>query len=399
LSGKSGVLKKLLLVTVFFFFLFHNSVAQDSCHLRISLITCSPGEELYSSFGHTAIRVTNTTDGTDLFFNYGTFEFNDEFYMKFIRGKLDYFLSIQSREEFMYQYELEGRRVAEQEVNLSCNEKEKINAALFDNAREENKYYRYDFLFDNCTTRAGKIIDSNTNAPVIFKNVLPPNPPSFRDLIHDYLNAGEKYWSKLGIDILLGAKLDRKATNEEAIHFLPDYLKKGFDSATVNNQRLVRPSQRILARKASSFKFDPFTPFIVLTVFAVVGLILLTWEKGKWRHINGVFNFLLFFIIGLAGLLLLFMWFGTDHKVCQNNYNLFWALPTHSVMAFFVHSQKRWVKLYFLTTFWISLILLLTWFFLPQQMNNSLIPVVLLIIFRSWHLSKTNSHETGRAIA
>ncbi|MGZ5191799.1 MAG: lipoprotein N-acyltransferase Lnb domain-containing protein, partial [Flavisolibacter sp.] len=110
-------MKKLLIVLLFSFYLINSSIAQaDSCHLRITLITCSPGEELYSSFGHTALRIENNSDGTDLFFNYGTFEFDDDFYMKFIRGKLDYFLSIQSQEEFMYQYQMEGRTVIEQEL-------------------------------------------------------------------------------------------------------------------------------------------------------------------------------------------------------------------------------------------------------------------------------------------
>jgi hypothetical protein len=101
-----------------------------------------------------------------------------------------------------------------------------------------------------------------------------------------------------------------------------------------------------------------------------------------------ILDFLLFFVLGLSGILLLFMWFGTDHKVCANNYNLLWALPTHTVMAFFVHSHRRWVRSYFRVVFWVSVILLLCWFFLPQQMNNALLPLVLLIAYRSLRLSK-----------
>ena len=404
LASKTGILKKLLLLLYFTFYIFHSSFAQpDSCHLRITLITCSPGEELYSSFGHTALRVQDQTAGTDLFFNYGTFEFNDEFYIKFVRGKLNYFLSVQTPDEFMYQYEMEGRGVYEQELQLSCSEKEKLFAALLVNAREENKYYRYDFLFDNCTTRAGVIVEKNSNGQVVYKNILPTNPPSFRDLIHEYLDQGHKHWSKLGIDILLGAKLDRNSTNNEAIHFLPDYLLKGFDSAAVKTVPLVSAKRTILERPSfktspNGFKWDIsiVPPAIIFGILFLIGVLLSLGRTKRLKLAMSIFDFLFFFLLGLAGLLLLFMWFGTDHTVCQNNYNLLWALPIHVVMAFFVHSQKLWVKKYFRVVFWLSLLLALCWFFLPQEMNNALIPVLLLIMFRSWQLSKINYYGRER---
>jgi hypothetical protein len=112
--------------------------------------------------------------------------------------------------------------------------------------------------------------------------------------------------------------------------------------------------------------------------------------------ILSIFDFIFFFALGLAGILLLFMWFGTDHKVCQNNYNLLWALPSNVVMAFFVHSKKQWVKKYFTIVFWLSLLLVLTWFFLPQRLNNALLPVAGLIIYRGWQLSKTKSYAGKR---
>jgi len=359
------------------------------------LLTCAPGEELYSTFGHTALRVQDGQKGTDFVFNYGTFEFGPDFYTKFIRGKLLYFLSVQEFTEFMYEYQLQSRSIQEQVLQLSCAEKQKFYTALQVNAQEQNRYYRYDFLFDNCTTRAGDIVVKNTDSPVVFKNILPEAHPTFRNLIHSYLNAGHQYWSKLGIDILLGAKLDSKVTNREAM-FLPDYLLKGFDSASVNNHSLVTPPQTILQMpsplKDKSF-FNPGVVFVLLLVI-VVGI---SFIHSNWvRAFISVFDFFSFFILGLAGLLLLFMWFGTDHKVCQNNYNLLWALPANVVMAFFVHSKKQWVKKYFNLVFWLSLVLAVAWFFLPQQMNNALLPVVFLIIYRSWHLSKTKPYAGKR---
>jgi hypothetical protein len=377
--------KLLLLLSLFFTTTF--SFAQDSCSLRISLLTCTPGTELYTTFGHTALRVQDATAGTDLVFNYGTFEFSPDFYTKFIRGKLLYSLSVEDFNDFVYLYQLDSRSIQEQVLQLSCDEKEKLFSALQVNAQEENRHYRYDFLFDNCTTRAADIVANNTNSPVLFKNILPADVPTFRDLLHSYLDAGHQHWSKLGIDILLGVKLDRKVSNREAM-FLPDYLLKGFDSAIINNKPLVSPPQTILKMPSPLSDKPFFTPAIVfsLLLLAIVGISL---SKKQWaKKTIKTFDFFFFFILGLAGFLILFMWFGTDHKVCQDNFSLLWALPTHLLVAFFVNSKRPWPKKYFQIIFWLTIALAATWFFLPQQMNNALIPILLLIIYRSWQLAK-----------
>jgi len=388
-------LKKLLLVLSFTLSIFLVALAQDSCSLRISLLTCAPGEELYSTFGHTALRVQDSERGTDYIFNYGTFEFGPDFYTKFIRGKLLYFLSVEKFGDFIYEYQIQSRSIQEQVLQLSCVEKQKLYESLQINAREQNRYYKYDFLFDNCTTRAGDIVINNADSPIVFKNILPGDRPSFRNLIHSYLNAGHQYWSKLGIDILLGVKLDRKATNREAM-FLPDYLLKGFDSASPGNHPLVAPPQTILQMPSPLRGKSVFTPSVVFSLLLVLIVVISIIQSNWARTTIRVFDFLYFFTLGLAGILLLFMWFGTDHKVCQNNYNLIWALPTHVVVAFFVHGKRSWVAQYFTVVFWLTIVLTATWFFLPQQMNNGLIPVLLLIIYRSWHLSKTKLYAGKR---
>jgi len=388
-------LKKLLLFLPFIFFILNSVQAQYSCSLQISLLTCTPGEELYSTFGHTALRVQDTTTGSDYVFNYGTFEFGPDFYTKFIRGKLLYFLSVENFRDFIYEYQLQNRSIQEQVLQLSCSEKNKLFAALQTNANEQNRYYKYDFLFDNCTTRAGDIVINNADSPVRFKNILSDDRPTFRDLIHNYLIAGHEYWSKLGIDILLGVKLDRKVTNREAM-FLPDYLLKGFDSALVANHALVRPAQTVLQMAPPLKSKSTFTPTFVFTLLLII-IIVISFIQKNWAKVTiDVFDFIFFFVLGLAGLLLLFMWFGTDHKVCQNNYNLLWALPTNLVMAFFFHRKKLWVRNYFNFVFWLSLVLIITWFFLPQQMNNALIPIVLLIIYRSWSFAKIKLYAGKR---
>lgn len=359
--------------------------------MRITLLTCAPGAELYSTFGHTAIRVQDNQTGLDEVYNYGTFEFDEDFYSKFVRGKLLYALSVEKFNEFLYQYQMESRSVIEQELSFTCVQKEKLFQALRTNALPQNRFYRYDFLFDNCTTRAGDMIDTASGAKVVFKNLLPPKPLTFRDHIDVYLDKANQDWSQLGIDLLLGAKMDRAANNHEAM-FLPDNLMVAFDSVTTDDKPLVSKKQTILAMPSLASESLLITPIIA---FSIVLLIYggLTIAKNKQaQRVLAVLDFLLLLSLGLIGVLLLFMWFGTDHALCANNYNLLWALPTNLLAAFFVHKNLSWVKQYFRILFWITIVLLIAWLFLPQRMNNAFLPLVFTIALRSWMLSKRKTN-------
>ena len=378
---------KKIVVLVFFISFFTTAFAQSPCPLRISLLTCAPGEELYSTFGHTAIRVVDSAAGVDDVYNYGTFEFSPDFYYQFVKGKLLYALSVEEFGSFLWQYQAESRSVVEQELNLDCEQKQQLYGALRTNALPENRFYRYDFLFDNCTTRARDMIVKNSGGAVTYRPLFPAEQPTFRHLIYGYLNKANQDWSKFGIDLLLGAKLDRKATNEEAM-FLPDNLLKAFDTATINNQPLVKEEEPVLTMPYVGSESYLITPFRLFT-FLLIAVCVLSYINRGWAHVViRVFDFLLFFILGGVGVLLLFMWFGTDHLLTVNNYNLVWALPTHLVAAFFLRKEVGWIRQYFQITFFASLLLLLLWAFLPQQLNIALLPFILLIAFRSYRLSK-----------
>lgn len=361
--------------------------AQDSCGQRISLLTCAPGTELYSTFGHTAVRVQSSTAGTDDVYNYGTFEFDDDFYVQFVRGKLLYALSVQPFAEFMYQYQFESRSVVEQELALTCVQKARLFSRLARNARPEARSYRYDFLFDNCTTRARDMVDSGSGASIRLGTILLPAPLTFRDHITVYLNKAHQDWSKLGIDLLLGAKMDRPATNTEAM-FLPDNLMVAFDRATADGKPLVAARRTILEMPSLATESYLFTPVVTFGLLLVLAL-LLTLANNPWaRKAAAVFDFVLFFICGVVGLLLVAMWAATDHALCANNYNLLWALPTHAAAAFALHRNAVWLRTYFTLVFWMTVALLAAWAFLPQQMNNGFLPLVATLALRSRFLQK-----------
>ena len=380
-------MKKLLFSFLLFTFHF-SSFSQDSCGIRIGLLTCTPGTELYSTFGHSAFRVVDTNNNTDIVFNYGTFDYYDpNFYTKFVKGKLLYFVDTSSIKDFMYEYEFFKRGVTEQVINISCDEKQKLLTALYENIKKENREYRYDFNYDNCTTRLRDMLEKAAGKQLESKNILPKPGTTFRNLIHVYLDRGGQQWSKLGIDMLLGNPMDKKVTNREAM-FLPDYLLMAFDSSKLNEQPVVS-EKKILLNYFDAYKTKTgITPFIVFSILFLLIAALSIFVFKRWTLFLKVFDFFFFVFIGLIGVLILFMWFGTEHAMCKSNFNLLWALPTHLPVAFMLFSKKQWVNTYFRFIFFYTIALLLAWFFLPQQFNTALLPVVGIILIRSFFLSK-----------
>jgi hypothetical protein len=349
----------------------------------VSLLTVTPGEELYSTFGHSALRIHDTVTNQDIVYNYGTFNFDDpDFYTKFVRGKLLYYLSSDDYNSFIEETRQEERGITEQILNLNCEEKRNLIMLLEANMMAQNRFYKYDFLFDNCTTRLRDLVEKATDSTVRFGKVL-QTKASFRDLIHEYLNYSDKQWSKLGIDILLGSKTDAETTPYQVM-FLPDYLMKTFDSSSIESKPLVSDKETILRQtyghQTKNNLTHPF--FIFLCLFVIIAFLSFSKNKSVQKILSS-FDGFLFFITGLLGIIILFMWFGTDHIMCRDNYNLLWAWPTNIVAAFFIHSNKSWAKKYFIFYSIFALLLVIFWRLVPQHLNISLIPVIAILIFRS----------------
>lgn len=355
---------------------------QEDCLLTVSLLTVTPGAELYSSFGHSAFRVHHAQTGEDIIFNYGTFDFNDpDFYSKFVRGKLLYFVSAEEPRYFMLQYNYEGRGVTEQILNLGCEDKQQLFHALKENLREDNKYYHYDFLYDNCSSRLWEMMKKHTSGNYELKYILPEEEVRFRNLLHEYLDKGGQYWNKLGIDILLGLPVDKKMKNEQAV-FLPDYLMKAMDSTTVSGSPLV-VSKNVILPMTYQPEMNRFTrPLVIFTIFWVITAFLSLNRKTAASTFMKIFDCIFFMLTGAVGWLLLFMWFGTNHAACAWNLNLLWALPVNVVTAFWIFNQDKHRKYFRVLALW-YLILMIIWIFLPQQMNLALIPIVATAFIRS----------------
>ncbi len=385
-----------------FSFLVKAQSSSDSCSLQISLLTVGPGGDLDALFGHTAIRVQDQHRGMDIVYNYGTFDDSDPlFYLKFMRGIMLYSLSATTFGEFRQEYVMEHRFIKSQMLNLNCSEKNQLYEALRKNTLDENRFYQYHFHTDNCTTRAARIIEDNTAATLVYKNTLHTNSTgslqgmSYRMMINEYLEKQNAYWSEFGINILLGMNLDVYPTNTEAIHFLPDYLYEGMDSAHAGNKSMVVERETLLSFpeiKQGISVFTPMTAFIILLALSVVLYFL------KYQRALLIFDISFFTLLGLIGILISFMWLGRVDDVCSKNINILWALPTHIVAVFFIRKKGSWIKYYFLITCLIAALLFAGFPFWPQEMSLAVLPLLVIIMFRSYSLFQKRNHEEKNSI-
>ena len=324
------------------FFLFCQLKSQDSLHqLRVSLITVDPGNELYSIFGHSAIRIVDSTEQSDLSYNYGTFDFNTpNFYPKFLRGKLLYILSVAPFSNFLQEYQYEKRSVSEQVIDMTSKEKNDLQKSLLTNALVENRGYKYDFFYDNCATRIRDKFVENKNAAINYGEA---DNYSFRTMLHQYL--GQMQWSKFGIDLIIGSRADKIATQEQQM-FLPDYMQKYFAQATVDSSTkyLFEPSKEILFFEPESEETVEKSIFShPFTVFTSIGLLILLLSFVIKKPIAFIIANVVFAILGLASIIIAFMWFGTDHLATKANYNLIWLSPIFLFIPFIQGKYARYV--------------------------------------------------------
>ena len=384
------ILKTYFIALVLLLIAGSSHAAPDSSRLQVSLITCAPGAELYSVFGHTALRIVDTAANTDIIYNYGTFNFDDpDFYSKFVRGKLMYFLSQQSFPDFLYEYAYFKRGVTEQVLQLSPAEKKEIQHSLFDNVREENRYYKYDFLYDNCATRLRDIIFKTNKENAFEPSAFAENGTSFRDYLHNYLSRAEMQWTTLGIDLLLGIGADKTMTTVECM-FLPDYLAQGVSLAVKGNGKLVERDQVHLPNAQDLPVKLPFwqTPLFCFSILSFL-VILPSFLRSKGMvSFQSIMDRVIFVVSGLLGLVLLFMWFGTDHQSFANNINLLWTMPINLLVAFGLNRPQQWLKKYLRYYSLLLLVLMVAVLLHPGIINLGWYPLILVLSFRSWMLSR-----------
>ncbi|MBK7869420.1 MAG: DUF4105 domain-containing protein [Saprospiraceae bacterium] len=351
---------------------------QDSIDngITISLITGSPGNELYSTFGHSAIRVQNVMTGEDILYNYGTFDFDTpNFYIKFIRAKLLYMLSIDRTIDLARYYQRENRSITEQVFNLSNEQEMRLMNFLIWNYLPKNRGYKYDFFYNNCATVIRDIFENRYG---IEYNIKENQNITFRELLDEYLYKSP--WSDFGIDLILGLPADKKADFRNQM-FLPDYLASNLAQATIDGRPLMQAAE-ILQPKMEVSSRTGLTPMLVFVILALIAIII---TLSKNQIVKNIFDIIIFSACGLAGLFFLFMWFGTDHIATKGNWNVLWLNPLYiiSIIGIMRKSNKKWLRISFAVYATILWLLLLTWGWFPQQFNMAVIPILITLIVRS----------------
>lgn len=363
---------------------------------RISLLTCSKGDELYSVFGHSAIRVTDQRHNLDIVFNYGTFNFNEPgFYPNFIRGRLKYILSAYPFKDFKNEYVHEKRWIYEQILNVNLPERQYLFDSLLINLRPENRYYPYDFFNDNCATRIRDIFVQAIPRDITFDYSSFDKGRSFRKLLEP--NLRQSPWAKLGIDLLLGLPAD-KATTPWQYMYLPDHLLAAFEHASFASDStklpFAQPPTVILKGESATDKFIWGTPFqLFLMILVVAGYFSFRdfriGVKTLW------FDRTLLVSVGLLGVLFTFLWVGTAHKSMVWNFNLLWAIPFHLIMAFFISMKRsrKWVDTYLRTSLIVLILVLILWPFMPQTLPWAIYPLVLALALRIFVITRFHKVE------
>ncbi len=378
-------------ITILFFLIFfqlffwHESsaiVLSDSA--RISLLTCAPGEELYSAFGHNGIRVTDLKEGWDVVFNYGTFDDSQPgFYFNFVKGRMIYSISYDNYKDFMQEYVDERRGVVEQELRLTTEDKKRIFAFLYDNSLPQNRNYPYDFFWDNCATRPRDIFEKvlGNRLQYHLDNAGFEQDKTMHDMLRLYVH--NRPWVDLGFDLILGLPCEVPAT-PRAQTFLPDYLAKLFACATLDGQPFVIQTTPILQYPLPVFN-TPVQPIYLTVSLLILGLLVFVIEKRRKTHYYG-FDFALFLFFGLFGLLFLGLWIFTTHYSVPKNLNMLWMIPTHALVAFFLLFRKKplWIRYYFLAMYVLMLVLLVGWKWNPQPCNYAFAPLIMLLAMRAF---------------
>ncbi len=378
------ILKKIITFFILLFSLLSNAQLKLSNTSEISVLTIGSGHLLNDSFGHNAIRVKDSLYNFDLVFDYGRYDFESKgFYLNFARGKLDYMVGRSAFEDFLSFYKYQNRQVNEQQLNLSTKQKTAFYNFLTENMKPEKRYYPYDFFYNNCATKITDAIESILADQIKYSPPIAFKKETFRNLIRSDLNINS--WGSLAIDIALGSKIDQKATIKEHV-FLPKnlYLLLENSIAASTNLKIVKKSKLLNSSTATTKTSEGlFSPLAILSLIALL-ILFITFNDYKKNNRSTWLDVILFAFTGFIGLVLLLLWFATDHEATAYNYNLLWAF---AINLLFIPSiiktqlSNRGIK-YIVFLVILLTLMIMHWVTGVQSFSIGLIPFLIAIILR-----------------
>ena len=309
------------------------------------------------------------------------------FYLNFAKGKLVYSLSRRSFEAFLYQYELERRWVKEQILDLNQDQVNQLFQFFENNYKPENRDYLYDPLYNNCSTITGDILENQFQGSIEFSDSHLEQQYTFRQLVHQHIKTNQ--WGTFGIDLAFGGVTDRMASVRQHM-FLPYYAMEQLSNTTNAGKPILSRERTILnypeKSDQSTFLTSPLFWFLLLLCFVMA----ITYLDRKHGGHNKWLDFTLFFISGISGLILMLLWFATDHLVTHLNFNFLWLLPTNAVVGFYIFSKKEpvWLKKYLWVALGLMIVVVLIWVFKIQVLSPLNIPLLLILAIRYLFLLK-----------
>ena len=363
------------------------------------LITCGPGPEIYSQFGHSAIRIHDPghpQGELDVTFNYGMFQSDDpDFVWKFTKRTAQYYLDVTSTSYFVDLY-TKGfhRSVYQQKINLTPEQVALAYETLRVNFEDvEQRFYLYEFFFDNCATRPRDIIE--LAVPELNATNWARHEDADQFTFRDFIDGGfsSSPWTDFGIDLVLGSRIDRDVTNHELM-FYPKYLMEIAAKTEINGKPLAEPAEDIGGIPLSWKTPEPtqVAPELIWWIIALAMIGLSMIRPRKWILI---LDTLFFTIFGALGIFLLFMWLGTDHMATKANYNLIWATPIHlfSILVLFIRPLRQKLHWYFGGVALLLFTFILIFWLLPQEFHPAAKPIVLMLVMRYFKLHQAIKHK------
>ncbi|MGE5457551.1 MAG: DUF4105 domain-containing protein [Methanococcaceae archaeon] len=357
------------------------AAGQHSNDTTIYLITCGPGSETYSIYGHSALRIE--TGVSDKVYNWGVFDFSTpNFAWKFAKGRLEYMLDTDSFARFVRSYFYEGRSVVIQKANLNSVEKAKLMSLIAENLKPENIKYRYDFFYDDCSTRIRDLFEKSVGKNLIYPTSEAGELPTFREMIGKYQKSLP--WLEFGIDLIMGSPGDVKADFRNRM-FLPIDMKEALSQTKINRNTetvpLLGEPEIILDFEAPVMTNSYYSnPLFVFTMILLLVIIFSALIKSKMA--NDVIDVMFFSVFSIVAVMMIFFNFFTDHLQMRMNFNIIWLNPLLIFCLFYLFTSRSG-RIWFRIQFFISALFLIAQFFIPQSFNLAIFPLVMIILVRS----------------
>ena len=377
-------MKRIFFISLFFLLIsFTRVLSQPSNDTTAYLLTCGPGTDTYSVYGHSALRIVMPEKHIDTVYNWGVFDFNaPNFVWKFAKGRLDYWVIAESSKGFLQSYFLEQRYVISQKINIDGTETRKLLELVNENMKPENIKYRYDFFYDDCTTRIRDLLEKSIGEKLKYPPAESGKVPSFREMVAKYQNPYP--WYKFGVDLIMGSTADKKASFRDRM-FLPIDMKDELSKTVVHRSDKMIP---LLQNPVVLIDFEApvikkmflVSPPAIFTLAIILILILAALTKS--RKTIRIMDIIIYSVFSVLSFLMIFFNFFTDHQQMKLNLNIIWLNPFIIVCLILLILNKTGT-IWFRIVFYISAIFLLIHIVLPQEFNISFLLLTIILLIRS----------------